>query len=225
MNEEIEKFNYKIWLIILVLIIFINLSWFQTVITPNCNPDSILSCTTINLHGINLSWIFFSVIALEIIFFFFIFTRKKDIGINWFVYTLKYKFISLLYVLLAYVTIIPFIWDIIFIYKHLDWSKLQSELYYLGVILLVAFGIGLYILLNYLFVKLIAKERKPKFKPGQKVIVRKDLKFLEKYGGLTAYRDMLVLRGKKVTIDKYVDNNFKIKEDKGENKWSEEMIE
>lgn len=64
-----------------------------------------------------------------------------------------------------------------------------------------------------------------KYKVGDKVRVRKDLKEWEQYGRLTFTESMGKLRGNNVTIKEVLSNDYHIVEDNSEYFWTDEMLE
>ena len=66
-----------------------------------------------------------------------------------------------------------------------------------------------------------------KYKVGDKVRVRKDLKVYQTYGRFSTNRDMVKKAGKVVTIRYFNDicESYKVKEDKYDNSWTDEMLE
>lgn len=64
-----------------------------------------------------------------------------------------------------------------------------------------------------------------KFKVGDKVRVRKDLKEYEEYGNETFMVEMKEFKGKEVTIDGVYKNRYSIKEDNNKWNYTDEMLE
>lgn len=104
-------------------------------------------------YGIDLTLILIvSILFLEVIFLSYIFSaprKKKD---NIFLYTLEYKFYSLLWVVLSYFTVPVAIWGVIQLWKPLMWMG--------GVVGVVV----LFYLFNVFIAKTLGRTKKTKIK-------------------------------------------------------------
>ena len=63
-----------------------------------------------------------------------------------------------------------------------------------------------------------------KYKIGDKVLIREDLIKYEKYGGQSFVASMTPFKGKVVTIYDIVDDDYRIKEDNQNWRWTDEMF-
>lgn len=232
MKETIKELWSDYWWFVVLFIITINIPfWFQLINQPNPNcifnsSSAEIQCVIFNFHGINLYWLIFSLIALEVLFFIIILSKKKPIHTPWVIYTIKQKFVAFGGVLLFYIIPLPLESDLIWLIEQVkpNWGKIQEVLVAFGIIILVIGLIVLWFYLNYLAAKNLGKEKKPKYKPGQKVKVRY-LSWGDSYGGITAYSDHQKFESKIVTIKEYKKGFIYIKEDKGKTVWSEEMFQ
>ena len=64
-----------------------------------------------------------------------------------------------------------------------------------------------------------------KFKVGDKVRIRKDLKSIERYNGISFTVEMEEYRGKVAEITKIIFDNYELDIDDGEWFWSDNMLE
>ena len=64
----------------------------------------------------------------------------------------------------------------------------------------------------------------PKYKIGDKVIIREDLEPYQRYRGQSFVASMTPFKGKIVTIYNVVDGDYRIKEDNQNWRWTEEMF-
>ena len=145
-NDEILAiFSLIIFVISIILSFYF---WIELVPceTPfNCNNSSF------DAHGISWqSYLIFSIILLEIIFFYFISKNQRKKRESIFSYTLNYKLLALGLMFLVFVILIPMGYYLIKLWYHLIW------------ILGIAGLIGLYYLLNVGLTKIFGKTKKQK---------------------------------------------------------------
>lgn len=210
-----EIFEVPIGIFVILLFLVLNLVfWF----------NGGLENTTFDNHGLKPSILLYSLLLLEIIFFLFLAIKEKPYWTGWLGWSLLLKAKAFFYTSLIYVVIAPLVWLLSLTVRQIGirWGEIKGELFGILIVWGIIGAIILFFFLNYLLAKLVGKEKKRLFKDGEKVMIRKDLEVGKKYGTKTNYHNPK-LRGKKVIIKGYYEDEIEIKGDDGS--WSEEMFE